>query len=455
MKNVLILMLCIPMLGLSLNAKPPSGDAAAQDAAAPATAVSTLQNGSFQEGTRFWKIQPKGDSAFSLSDSVPAGVTGKSLRYQREGEDSPVNYCFSQLLRFKAGVYYRLSFQYKGDAKLAPMILLRDDGKKGTTRKLFRLTASKEWQRYEVEFTMGNTNGVYQLAFYPGSAPNFYLKNPGDANGGRPGKFYFADVALAETKRTDQRPPAGPYKVKTEKVIYKKTDTIDLAAYVDVPVGCKGPFPVVVMIHGGGWTKGGPEVMAPRSAFLVERGLATVRIQYRLLKDGGTFPKTISDVTDSIEWVRQNAKRYDFDMTRVGLTGGSAGGHLSSIAAQRTPECNVYMGFCGLYDAYEVGEGLFARRAHFVGEGEQDRKDASAIYQIKTPPPATILFHGLADATIDYNQAVRFAEALQMKGARTELVLNEGCGHEVGNPELVNRRMLAFLNREWELEMEY
>ena len=51
--------------------------------------------------------------------------------------------------------------------------------------------------------------------------------------------------------------------------------------------------------------------------------------------------------------------------------------------------------------------------------------------------------------------AVRFAEALQKKGARTELVLNEGAGHEVGNPEVVNRRMIAFLNREWNLDMKY
>jgi len=50
---------------------------------------------------------------------------------------------------------------------------------------------------------------------------------------------------------------------------------------------------------------------------------------------------------------------------------------------------------------------------------------------------------------------VRFAEALQKKGARTELVLNEGAGHEVGNPEVVNRRMIAFLNREWNLDMKY
>lgn len=157
---------------------------------------------------------------------------------------------------------------------------------------------------------------------------------------------------------------------------------------------------------------------------------------------------------DAIEWVRQNAAAYHFDLKRVGLTGGSAGGHLSAIAAQRTPECNVYVGFCGLYDAFNVGDGHFARRAAFVGCTEAERKAASAIYQIKSPPPATILFHGLADPTIDSNQAVRFATALRARGGRVEVQLNPGCGHEVGNPVVVNERMLTFLNREWHLRMK-
>jgi len=84
---------------------------------------------------------------------------------------------------------------------------------------------------------------------------------------------------------------------------------------------------------------------------------------------------------DCIEWVRRNAKKYDLDLTRFGLTGGSAGGHLSSIAAQRTPECNVYMGFCGLYNAREIGEGRFARKAdNFLGPTDEDKKNASVIY---------------------------------------------------------------------------
>ena len=50
---------------------------------------------------------------------------------------------------------------------------------------------------------------------------------------------------------------------------------------------------------------------------------------------------------------------------------------------------------------------------------------------------------------------VRFAEALRQKGAHAEVVLNEGCGHEVGNPEVVNRKMISFLNQEWHLDMKY
>jgi acetyl esterase/lipase len=211
--------------------------------------------------------------------------------------------------------------------------------------------------------------------------------------------------------------------------------------------------PVMVMIHGGGWSNGTPEVMAANARFLAERGIATVRIQYRLIKDGGTFPKTIGDVMDAIAWVRASADKYHFDLRRFGLTGGSAGSHLAAIAAQRTPECNVFAGYCGLYDAFQVGEGHFARQSHFVGPSEPERKEASARFQIKTPPPATILFHGLADPTIDSDQAVRFAAALRERGATVELIVVPGGGHEVGNPVLVHQRLLGFLNQQWGLHM--
>lgn len=457
MKKTLTLALCIWSLGFVLEAQTAKKKSAKPNSTAAPITAGTIRNGSFQDGTNFWSFQAKGEFPFSLSDSVPAGVTGKSLRYQRAGADSTNNFFFFQPVRIKPQVFYRLAFRYKGDGKLAPMVLLRELGNKGTPRRMFRLTASPEWQSYEVEFSYGKTDEVFRLEFYPGSAPNSYVREGGNPNAGRPGEFYFAGISFTETARTNAAPPpAGPNQVKTEKVIFKKTDTVDLAAYVDVPVGGQGPFPVVVMVHGGGWTVGSPEDLAWSAKFMVERGIACVRVQYRLIKDGGTFLKSISDVMDCIEWVRQNAKKYDFDLTRFGLTGGSAGGHLSSIAAQRTPECNVYMGYCGLYDAYEVGEGRFGRgAAKYLGPTAEDRKQASAIYQIKTPPPATILFHGMADATIDYQQAVRFAAALEKKGARTELLLNPGGGHDIGNAESNNHKLLEFLNREWKLDMKY
>lgn len=453
-------MLCIAILGVAAKAKPTSKRPAQAKATTTPQVLPTWCNGSFQDGTNSWSFQAKEEFPFTLSADIPAGIAGKSLRYQRTGENSTNNFCFSQPVYLKQGVYYKLAFHYKGDGKLAPMVLLREPGKpdnKGGLRRMFRLTASPEWQSYEVEFTNFKPSAIFRVEFYPGSAPNSYVRENGNPNAGRSGEFYIAGITFTETARTNPAPPpAGPYQVKTEKMIYKKTDTAELAAYVDVPVGGQGPFPVVVMVHGGGWVTGSPVDLAWSAKFLVERGIACVRVQYRLVKDGGTFPKSISDVMDCIAWVRQNAKQYDFDLTRFGLTGGSAGGHLSSIAAQRTPECNVYMGYCGLYDAYEIGEGRFGRgAAKYLGPTAEDQKKASAIYQIKTPPPATILFHGMADATIDYQQAVRFAAALAKKGARTEVLLNPGSGHDIGNAEINNRKLLEFLNREWKLDMKY
>jgi len=136
----------------------------------------------------------------------------------------------------------------------------------------------------------------------------------------------------------------------------------------------------------------------------------------------------------SIEWVHSNAGKYHFDMKRFGIGGASAGGHLSALAAQKTPGCIAYIGYCGGYDMVNRGnsgwpnEGLLRR---FFGKtDEATLKTNSPIWQIRTSSPDALLLHGTADRTIDPDIS-GFAGALRSRGGTVKIVLLDGASHGI------------------------
>ena len=93
-----------------------------------------------------------------------------------------------------------------------------------------------------------------------------------------------------------------------------------------------GPFPVVVLIHGGCWQASlpGPEAVAPLAADLQHDGVAVWSIDYRRLGDaGGGYPGTFRDTADGVDYLQQLAASEPLDLKRVVLVGHSAGGQLA------------------------------------------------------------------------------------------------------------------------------
>src|SRR5262249_53056202 len=87
-------------------------------------------------------------------------------------------------------------------------------------------------------------------------------------------------------------------------------------------------LPLVVWIHGGGWTQG-DKAPCPM-AWLVPKGYVVASINYRFLKHGDP-PAQIEDCKAAIRWLRANATKYNFDPHRVGVAGASAGGYLVAL----------------------------------------------------------------------------------------------------------------------------
>ena len=98
----------------------------------------------------------------------------------------------------------------------------------------------------------------------------------------------------------------------------------------------KGPYPVLVMIHGGCWLADYDYAYFTRlAAWFTEQGVATWTIEYRRLGDGGGWPGTFMDVGEAVDSLNLMAKTDRLDLKRVYAAGHSAGGQLALWLASR------------------------------------------------------------------------------------------------------------------------
>lgn len=240
-------------------------------------------------------------------------------------------------------------------------------------------------------------------------------------------------------------------------LVYKTVDGVDLLCEIDLPK-TEPLFPVVLYAHS--WS-GNLTQLKAYSQYMAQSGVAGVRINYRKLSEGTTFEDAKKDIEDAIEFIRCNADVYGFDMNRFGMAGASAGAVLTSLVAQQTPECKVYIAFNGGFDLLEAQASSFPGAAvlqSMFGEvSEKKLRQASAIYNIRDNPPDTLLFHGTADKTISCEQAKRFSQAVIDKGGKSKVELYEGREHGFFNankPDYsdIRDKMQKYLHTAFELE---
>jgi acetyl esterase/lipase len=239
---------------------------------------------------------------------------------------------------------------------------------------------------------------------------------------------------------------------KTAGITYKDTPSGPLLLDAYRPAGA-GSHPLVVMIHGGGWARGGRFEMGLTkwAAYLAAAGLAVVSIDYRLAPQT-TYPDSFQDCLDAVDWAVANADALGADPTRIGLWGDSAGGHLVLLLA--TSQTNpAYRGprmrtdaarlraVASLYpptdlralDRAEQRAGIARIVRDFVGSEPDDAPqrwlDASPIEQVHAALPPIFILQGTRDLLVPASQATRFAERLAAAGAQHRLEIVEGGLH--------------------------
>jgi acetyl esterase/lipase len=230
----------------------------------------------------------------------------------------------------------------------------------------------------------------------------------------------------------------------------------DIGLEILVPQGA-GPFPAAVLVHGGGWVAGSPELMRDLARFLTRQGILTVNTPYTLAGDVPGFPIAVDDVACA---VRYAAAHPDGDGT-VAVIGHSAGAHLSALVAL---DDGVYGEDCplggpvipsrlvGLAGPYEVSR-LGPLMLPFFGVSPVEDPAAwgagNPLLQVdKNPALSSLLLHGEEDGFVDLSFATDFAEALTRAGSEVLVEVVEGASHnDMTDPAYVGDLIITWLER--------
>jgi acetyl esterase/lipase len=195
--------------------------------------------------------------------------------------------------------------------------------------------------------------------------------------------------------------------------------------------GGGGPFPLVVVVHGGGWEAQYNLIHAGHLCVaLRDAGLATWSVEYRACGDvDGPWPGAGDDIARGVEFTAELTERYPLDEERVVLAGHSAGGQLVLSAAKRTRLPVVALAAVSdlRESAERVGpEGAVARFLGGMPDDVPNRYAEASPRELLPLGVRQILVHGNADLSVPYAQSVSYVEAA---AGEAELVTLEGAGH--------------------------
>jgi acetyl esterase/lipase len=201
-----------------------------------------------------------------------------------------------------------------------------------------------------------------------------------------------------------------------------------------------GPHPTLLHIHGGGWVGGSRESVILRAMPFLEMGFAVVNVSYRL-GQVAQAPAAVEDCLCALRWIVRNAKEYSFDVSRIVVSGYSAGGHLAlttgmvpaSAGMDRqcpgTEELKVaaIVNWYGITDVADLLDGANMRPYAVQWLGSRpDRVEVarrvSPLAYVRAGLPPIMTIHGDADPTVPYAHATRLRDALKKAGVTTELV---------------------------------
>ncbi len=298
---------------------------------------------------------------------------------------------------------------------------------------------------------------------------------PGVGNEPPPGysssQMIMLAYATGHLKLVDVDLPLSELVEVREGIEYGTGGDTSLKLDLYLPKKLKGTPPVLIFVHGGGWSKGGRNDYRYYCIKFAERGYIVATISYRL-RDVALFPAAIEDTKCAVRWVRANAESFGGDPNRIAIVGGSAGGHLAMMTGYSADDkefegsggnadvSSRVQAVVNLYGPVDVTKS-YARThktiTRYLGKSYEEApelyKRCSPLTFVTADDSPTLIFHGSIDDLVPIEQAEILDKALEEAGVEHEYYPLEGWPHTMDAAQVVNdycfTKMLAFFEKQF------
>jgi acetyl esterase/lipase len=231
----------------------------------------------------------------------------------------------------------------------------------------------------------------------------------------------------------------------------------------------------VLVVHGGGWSRGSKDMLVNACRLLAEQGFVALASEYRLTGEA-PFPACIHDVKRAIRWAKQNAGELGFDPGKLCLEGHSAGAHLVLLAAGTAGDARLAPpeGMSGVSEQVAAVTAIYPPVLFYLGGARPsgalaakslpgaDLSDeaaalASPIEHVKPGYPPVMLLHGDADKVVPVSASRRFEERVRAVGGKADLHIYAGLPHGFANHPKIQPAMMSLIGgffRRWAIAPE-
>ncbi|HEY6181951.1 MAG TPA: alpha/beta hydrolase [Terriglobales bacterium] len=273
--------------------------------------------------------------------------------------------------------------------------------------------------------------------------------------------FVFCGCLVSHAQLTDLEKASilvGQHFRAEPNIVYKTNSNYEAKLDVYYPEKSDAPVPVAMMIHGGGWVAGTKEQSVLYLLPFLQMGFAVVNVEYRM-GPVALAPAAVEDCLCALHWVGRNAKKYHFDLSKVVITGGSAGGHLALTTAMipasagfeneclveddsgwtgkfidTRPQVAAVVNWFGITDVNDMLEGpnKHGYAVSWMGSlpnREDLAKKVSPLTYVRAGLPPILTIHGDNDKLVPYSHGVRLHQALTKAGVKNQLYTIPGGGH--------------------------
>lgn len=267
--------------------------------------------------------------------------------------------------------------------------------------------------------------------------------------------------ARASSAAADGPVPAQGEVQELGEVVYVQRGDVELKGDVFVPAG-DGPYPGLLMVHGGAWQRGSKRRFAPTAKGMAGHGFAVLSIDYRLASQH-KFPAQLEDCRDAVRFMRREAARYKIDPKRIAGCGYSAGGHLVCLLATEDPtpaETDAQAVSTRLQAVAAGGVPCDFRQldpdstflAYWLGGTRRqcpDKYEAASPRAFVSPDdPPMFLYHGQKDWLVPPMSSELMVQSLRESKVPAELFIVPDAGHREAqfNPQALDEAA-RFLKR--------